>query len=126
MSRNTVAIIGAGPYGLAAAAHLRGRGVETHVLGRAMEFWSDQMPVGMFLRSQWEACSISDPDRRLTIDAYEAEQGVELERPVPLENFVRYGRWFQQRVVPDLDERRVLGIERSTLYSKLRRYRPHT
>jgi cation diffusion facilitator CzcD-associated flavoprotein CzcO len=52
-----VAIIGAGPYGLAAAAHLRAVGVETCIFGKVMEFWENQMPAGMFLRSSWEASS---------------------------------------------------------------------
>ena len=38
----------------------------------------------MFLRSSWEASSISDPARELTLDAYEAEHGVRLHRPMPL------------------------------------------
>jgi cation diffusion facilitator CzcD-associated flavoprotein CzcO len=39
-----VAIVGAGPYGLSAAAHLRAAGVEARVFGRTMEFWERQMP----------------------------------------------------------------------------------
>ena len=58
-----VAIIGAGPYGLALAAHLRGRGVEPAVFGRPMSFWEEHMPKGMLLRSPWRASHISDPDR---------------------------------------------------------------
>jgi FAD-dependent urate hydroxylase len=107
-----VTIIGAGPYGLAAAAHLREHGLDVHVLGREMEFWAHQMPVGMLLRSSWEASSISDPHGRLSLDAYEDELGAKLSRPVPLDDFVRYGRWFQERAVPDLDRRLVRRVER--------------
>ena len=32
-----VAVIGAGPYGLAAAAHLKSKGIEVRVFGRPME-----------------------------------------------------------------------------------------
>ena len=42
-----VAVIGAGPYGMAAAAHLRGAGIETLVFGRTMHFWKNHMPQGM-------------------------------------------------------------------------------
>jgi len=107
-----VAVIGAGPYGLAAAAHLRAQGLDVHVLGLAMDFWERRMPVGMLLRSSWEASSISDPDGALSLDAYEEEKGVSLSRPVPVDDFVRYGRWFQERAVPDLDRRRVRRLER--------------
>src|SRR4051812_9499271 len=105
-----VTIVGAGPYGLASAAHLRARGLDVHVLGRVMEFWERQMPVGMCLRSSWEASSISDPAGVLSLDAYESAHGLALSRPVPLDDFMRYGRWFQQRAVPDLDRRRVRRI----------------
>src|SRR5215468_2416670 len=98
-----VVIVGAGPYGLSAAAHLRAAGVETRVFGEAMEFWSKQMPEGMMVRSVWEASHISDPRGALTLDAYVKEKGLRLPRPMPLSDFIRYGRWFQQQVVPDLD-----------------------
>lgn len=107
-----VAVIGAGPYGLAATAHLQGRGLDVHTLGRPMELWERQMPLGMFLRSSWEASSISDPDGSLSLDAYEAEHDVRLPRPVPLADYLRYGRWYQQHAVPNLDSRRVVRLAR--------------
>ncbi len=106
-----VAIIGAGPYGLAAAAHLRAVGLDVYVFGSAMAFWRDQMPDGMHLRSSWEASHIADPRRALTLDAYEAAHDLRLSRPIPLDAFVAYGRWFQRQTVPDLDERRVARVE---------------
>src|SRR5689334_18785227 len=106
-----VAIVGAGPYGLSAAAHLRAAKIETRVFGEAMEFWSKQMPEGMLVRSIWEASHISDPRGALTLDAYVKEKGLKLPRPMPLSDFIQYGRWFQQQVVPDLDPRRVATIE---------------
>jgi len=106
-----VTVVGAGPYGLAAAAHLKKAGVETRVFGRAMEFWQDQMPAGMFLRSSWEASHISDPQQALTLDRYQAAEHIKIPTPVPLADFVNYGRWFQRQAVPDLDQRRVVQIE---------------
>src|SRR4051812_15368248 len=76
-----VAIVGAGPYGLAAAAHLRAAKIETHVFGETMEFWSKQMPEGMMVRSIWEASHISDPSRVLTLDAYVKAEGLQLPHP---------------------------------------------
>ncbi len=106
-----VVIIGAGPYGLATAAHLRAAGVETRVFGEAMVFWERQMPAGMLLRSYWEASHIADPNRDLTLDAYEAASCIAMPRPVPLERFVAYGQWFGQHIAPDLDTRRIARIE---------------
>ncbi len=104
-------IVGAGPYGLAAAAYLRSAGIDTRVFGDPMEFWQKQMPAGMRLRSGWEACSISDPHRAFTLDRFNDEQGLHLSYPVLLERFIEYGRWFQRRLVPDLDGRRVKRID---------------
>jgi FAD-dependent urate hydroxylase len=106
-----VAIIGAGPYGLAAAAHLRHAGMETVIFGKPMEFWQQQMPQGMMLRSSWEASHIAAPDQSLTLDAYSQEQARQLPTPIPLQDFISYGQWFQRHVAPDLDSRRVKKVE---------------
>jgi FAD-dependent urate hydroxylase len=109
-----VAIVGAGPYGLAAAAHLHSANVDVHVFGEAMEFWERQMPAGMLLRSYWEGSHISDPGGDFTLDRYQQAQGAQLPRPVRREDFISYGRWFQRQAVPDLDGRRVARIEGSS------------
>jgi cation diffusion facilitator CzcD-associated flavoprotein CzcO/predicted ATP-grasp superfamily ATP-dependent carboligase len=102
-----VAIIGAGPYGLAAAAHLHAKNVETRIFGEPMEFWKRHMPRGMFLRSSTSASNLDDPEGRLELDRYRSLHGIAHAKPVPLEDFVRYGHWFQQQAVPDVDQRRV-------------------
>jgi len=38
---DTTLVIGAGPYGLSVAAHLKARGIPTLVLGKSMEFWNN-------------------------------------------------------------------------------------
>src|SRR5260221_1330846 len=76
-----------------------------------MEFWENQMPEGMLLRSSWDACHIADPHRASTLDNYSATQSVPVPRPVPLDRFIDYGRWFKKRIVPDVDPRRVVGVE---------------
>jgi len=107
-----VAIVGAGPYGLSAAAHLRTvKGLEVRVFGESMSFWERQMPAGMLLRSYWEGSHISDPQGDLTLDRYQRARGVQLPRPVRRDDFINYGQWFQRQAVPDLDGRRVTRIE---------------
>ena len=108
-----VAIVGAGPYGLSSAAFLRDAGVGVQVFGEPMGYWHEHMPRGMLLRSRWRSSHIADPGRSLTLDAYEAERGVSLPEHIPVENFIEYGRWYQQQVAPDLDRRRVQRIARS-------------
>src|SRR5437879_3402863 len=110
-----IAIVGAGPYGLSACAHLRAcSGLEVRVFGKTMAFWECHMPVGMFLRSPWAATHLSDPRRKLTLDVYKSLSGNHLSAPVPLDRFVDYGRWFQRRAVPDIDPRKVAAIEPSS------------
>ena len=111
MRGSNVTIIGAGPYGLAAAAYLRAAGVETRVFGEPMEFWKEQMPAGMCLRSSWDASHIADPKQELTFDDYCRHNGNHVSKPIPLDRFVDYGQWYQRSVVPDLDRRKVVKID---------------
>ncbi|HZL31072.1 MAG TPA: NAD(P)-binding domain-containing protein, partial [Pseudolabrys sp.] len=106
-----VAIIGAGPYGLATAAHLRAANVPLHIFGDALSFWRGNMPDGMKLRSPWVATHIADPGNRHTLDVYYKQAGMDVPKLLPVENFVGYGEWFQKRVAPDLDTRSVRRVE---------------
>jgi FAD-dependent urate hydroxylase len=112
MKSYDVVIIGAGPYGLSAAAHLRTiKGLEVGVFGEPMSFWDRNMPAGMLLRSNWTATQIADPSYSLTLEAYQTVSGSSFSAPVPLDRFVQYGLWYQQRAVPDVDRRRIVGVE---------------
>jgi cation diffusion facilitator CzcD-associated flavoprotein CzcO len=106
------AVVGAGPYGLAVASHLRAAGIDVRIFGKAMEFWDRQMPAGMRVRSPRDGTHIADPYRELTLDKYEAVCGVGPAMPLKLEDFVRYGQWFQRQCLPNLDQRTVAWIER--------------
>jgi hypothetical protein len=106
-----VTVIGAGPYGLSSAAYLQAAGVETRVFGEPMAFWENQMPVGMCLRSNWGASHIADPKQELTLDEYVRQKGNHISKPIPLNRFVEYGRWYQSQAVPDLDKRQVRSID---------------
>ena len=107
-----VAVIGAGPYGLSAGAHLKAKGIAACVFGEPMEFWASKMPEGMLLRSPRVASNLSDPDRAFTLEAYEAASKTEPCAPVPLDTFVEYGRWFRHQLGSDLDQRTVLRVDR--------------
>lgn len=107
-----VAVIGAGPYGLSAGAHLKAKGIAARVFGEPMEFWAHKMPAGMLLRSPRVASNLSDPDGAFTLEAYEAASHREPCAPVPLDTFVEYGRWFRHQLGADLDPRTVMRVER--------------
>ena len=107
-----IAIIGAGPYGLAAAAYLRQiKGLGVAIFGEPMRFWRTGMPAGMLLRSAWSASHIADPNARLTLDAYKVSSGNHLAAPITLERFVDYGLWYQRAAVPNVDSRKVCEVE---------------
>lgn len=110
-TRVPVTIVGAGPYALATAAYLKAAGAETRVFGEPMGFW-ETMPKGMYLRSYRSASSIRDPEGRLSLDGYEGAIGRSLPSPLPLEDFIAYGRWFQEQAVPEVERRRVEMIRR--------------
>ncbi len=107
-------VIGAGPYGLAATAHLRQQGLNVKILGKPFGLWRDHMPKGMFLRSHWWASTISEPERRYTFERF-LQESTHYNKvyPMPIEAYIEYGLWFQQRVVPDVDETYVSSIERN-------------
>jgi hypothetical protein len=105
-----VAVIGAGPYGLAAAAHLRRAGVDVRVLGQPMSFWQS-MPAGLLLRSNWTATCIAEHQGELSLDSFCAATRARFDRPVPLDRFIDYGMWVQQQVAPDVDRRLVQLLE---------------
>ena len=108
-----VAILGAGPYGLSLAAHLRASGVPVRHFGMPMELWQSAMPQGMFLKSQGFASNLSSPDGEHTLEAFCAATGrayASYGLPVPLDTFVAYGKWFQRELVPDVEETMVADV----------------
>ena len=114
MAKCDVAIVGAGPYGLSAAAHLRAaNGLDVRVFGEPMSFWERHMPKGMLLRSPLAGSHLSDPSRSLTLQAYQKTSGNQITAPLPLYRFTDYGRWFQSQAVPDLDSRKVDRVEKN-------------
>ena len=111
-TRCDVVIMGAGPYGLSAAAHLLGQGLNVAIFGKPMELWRDFMPKGMLLRSYWWATNLSDPQKQFGLERYLNEiLGRQPFDPVPGETIADYGVWFQKHVVPNVDETFIQTIE---------------
>src|ERR1700739_638084 len=122
LKRCDSAILGAGPYGLSAAAHLgAAEGLTSRVLGEPMSFWEKHMPKGMLLRSPLAGSHLSDPHRALTLQAYAGTSGNHITYPLPLDRFIDYGRWFHSRAVPNVDSRKVACVEKNGSGSRLGR-----
>ena len=102
MERTEFLIIGAGPYGLAAAAYAQSLGIKATVAGKPLDFWKTSMPRGMFLRSgpDWHL----DAREADTFEAYVRGRGLAATEitPVPLDTFLDYAGWFmgEYGVVP--------------------------
>ncbi len=112
-----VAIVGAGPYGLSLAAHLKTAGVKHRIFGTPMHSWRAHMPHGMCLKSDGFASNLYDPAGSFTLEAYCREQGVPYQRsgmPIPLEVFSEYGLAFQRRLVPHLEQADITHVEGCT------------
>jgi thioredoxin reductase len=108
-----VAIVGAGPYGLSVAAHLRRSGLTVRQFGLPMHLWRANMPRGMFLKSQGFASNLSDPAAKLTLGAFCRVTGrpyADYGLPVPLDTFVAYGQWFQSAAGLDVEEVLVTSV----------------
>jgi thioredoxin reductase len=111
---SAVVIIGAGPYGLSIAAHLRAKNVEYRIIGDPMQFWLGHMPKGMLLKSDGFASTLYDPRAEFTLRRYCEERKIEyadLGTPVRLEDFCAYGLEFQQRFAPNLENKKVTSLE---------------
>jgi FAD-dependent urate hydroxylase len=112
-----VAIVGAGPYGLSAAAHLRAAGMSIRQFGLPMRLWRQAMPRGMFLKSQGFASNLSDPDGSHTLEAFCRKAGhpyASYGLPVPLDTFISYGEWFADELAPGLEETLVTEVAQDT------------
>lgn len=108
-----IAIVGAGPYGLSIAAHLRKTPLNFRIFGTPMQSWREQMPKGMLLKSDGFASNLYDPDSAFTLGQYCKERNLpysDLGNPVPLETFAAYGLEFQKRMVPTLEEINITSI----------------
>jgi len=111
MSEYPTVVIGAGPYGLSVAAHLKGARVPTLIFGKPMEFWQS-FPRGMNLRSAWSASSLSDPEGAYSLDRFTDTVGAPPPLPIPLPYFIDYGLWFQRHAVPDVDRTYVESLSK--------------
>jgi Pyridine nucleotide-disulphide oxidoreductase len=113
--KTEVAIVGAGPYGLSLAAHLRSAGADFRVIGHPMEAWRNHMPEGMLLKSDGFASNLYDPQGEYPLSRHCRELGIAYDDKrtrVRLDTFVDYGLAFARRFVPELTVALVQSLRR--------------
>jgi thioredoxin reductase len=109
-----VAIIGAGPYGLAVAAHLHARRIAMRIFGEPMASWKNNMPAGMLLKSYPWASNIATPDSLFSYSDFAASHGLPYDDhkiAIPVKDFIDYGEVFQRGYVPSVERKQVVSVE---------------
>lgn len=112
-------VVGAGPYGLSTAAHLHGHRLNVVTFGKPLDLWRNHMPKGMRLRSHWWATNLSDPDGLYGFERFLSGSRHKKGYPMPIDAFVEYGLWFQERAVPNVDDTYVSSLERHGAHFRL-------
>lgn len=114
MKRTDLLIIGAGPYGLSIASYAKAKEVSFMIVGNSMSFWRDHMPRGMALRSplSWHFDALG----RFTFQRFvdETSRTVGSGNPVPLELFLDYARWYEDRSGLQVAQNYVTRLERTS------------
>src|SRR5690348_5575035 len=106
-------VVGAGPYALSTAGLARERGIKTVVVGRPMEFWRENMPKGMFLRSgpDWHM----DGAGTHTVAAFLEDRGIATKDidPIPIAVFLDYAEWFSEQKAIDVQAETIAELTQS-------------
>ena len=108
-------VVGAGPYGLSVAAHLRAANIGFQIFGRPMQSWCEHMPAGMALKSEPFASNLSDPAGRYTLAKFRKARAQTYQRkggPLAIADFIDYADWFRQQTVPDIRNMKVTRLRR--------------
>ena len=117
-----VVVIGAGPYGLSVAAHLRHSRIPCRVFGKPMSMWQHHAPKGMTLKSDAFASSFASPGNAYPLEQFYRDTGrtdySHLGLRVPAQTLVEYGHEFQRRLVGEVEEAEVLQVARQATASR--------
>ena len=110
-----VLVLGAGPYGLSAYAHLGLHRLRTRIFGEPMRTWRAHMPAGMLLKSPPDASSIAAGRTGFSLEDYCRLTGVHMpgeHEAVPIALFRAYGDWFARTLAPAVERTEVTSIAR--------------
>lgn len=104
-----VAIIGAGPYGLSLAAHLKVKGIGFRAFGQPMIFWRRMLPK-INLKSPDFGSNIYTPEPGNTFIEWCDARGLSRQEPIPMSRFTDYCVDTQRRLLPMVEEQEVTQV----------------
>ena len=110
MQQRDVAVVGAGPYGLALAAACRAAGRSTVIFGPALETWR-QMPAGMELRAAWKEMSLTRANEPGSLEEWCSSTGMTPHEPMTVTEFIAYATWFGDRYAGERTAGLVTDVE---------------
>lgn len=106
-----VIIIGSGPFGISLAAHAVANSLDYKLFGYPMDFWKNQMPQDMFIRTPHDFVSFSDAKQELTIHKFAEDTGTRLITPLPRPIFIEYANWFAKMAGIEFTTKLVAKVE---------------
>lgn len=109
-------IIGSGPFGISLASHAVSNNLEYKLFGYPMDFWKNQMPQDMFIRTPHEFVSFSDSKDELTVQQFSLETDIELVTPLPRPIFVQYANWFAQKSGIEFTPNKIIKVKNQAGY----------
>lgn len=112
MEQRDVAVVGAGPYGLAVAAACTSAGRSAVVFGPPMETWR-LMPAEMELRAAWREMALTPAGASGSLEEWCDSTGATPHEPMTVTEFISYATWFADRYVPEHVAALVTSVERT-------------
>jgi hypothetical protein len=112
VERRDVAVVGAGPYGLAVAAACAAAGRSAVVFGPPMETWR-LMPAEMELRAAWREMALTRVGAPGSLEEWCESTGATPHEPMTVTEFIAYATWFADRYVTEHVAAMVTSVESS-------------
>ena len=110
----TVAIVGAGPYGLSLANYLSSQGTSFIIFGKTFDLWRKHTFDTMNLRSDYATSELSHPNDRYRFSHYCSDTGIsvnDISGQLPVSVFRNYIDWCLARIPFSVNNQMIINIK---------------